>query len=246
MDRARESLDPVAEELRGKGWNVGVQVVFGPVAASIARVAREEQVDIIAMATHGRSGLARLVLGSIAAETLHRTRMPMLVLRPAALQQVEADQESGTQDSTADEGPLTILVCLDLTDKANAALGPTARLAGAAGARVVLLNVIRPITDLGHVVAERPEALEYVQAERRMYLQEKAQRLPGIDVETRVEVLAHGEDIEQRIATVATEIHADVVVAVSKRVPGAASVILGSFTQGILRLSPCPVLIVSP
>jgi nucleotide-binding universal stress UspA family protein len=246
MDQARESLDPVEEELRGKGRNVGVQVVFGPVAASIARVAREEQVDIIAMATHGRSGLARLVLGSIAAETLHRTRMPMLMLRPAALQQVEADQEPATQDSTADEGPLSILVCLDLTDKANAALGPTARLAGAAGARVVLLNVIRPITDLGHVVAERPEALEYVQAERRMYLQQKAEHLRGIDVETRVEVLAHGEDIEHRIATVAAEIHADVVVAVSKRVPGASSVILGSFTQGILRLSPCPVLIVSP
>jgi nucleotide-binding universal stress UspA family protein len=216
------------------------------VAAGIAEVAREEQVDVIAMATHGRSGLARLVLGSVATETLRRASMPVLLLRPAALQHVEADQEPTTQDSRADEGPLSILVCLDLTDKDGAALAPTARLAHAAGARIVLLNVVRPMTDLGHVVAERSEALEYVQAERRMYLQEKAGHLQGFDVETRVEVLAHREEIEQRIATVAAEIRADAVVVVSKRVSSATGVILGSFAQGILRLSPCPVLIVSP
>lgn len=143
--------------------------------------------------------------------------------------------------------PLTLLVALDLTDKADAAPGPTARLARAGGARVVLSNVFRPSTDMGHVVAESREAsVNYVRAERQMYLDEKAQQLAGLDVHTRVEVLTHGEEVDQCIAAVAGEIGADILVLVSKRVSSTAGVILGSFAQGIVRLSPSPVLIVSP
>jgi nucleotide-binding universal stress UspA family protein len=51
-------------------------------AASLARIAREEQVDLVALATHGRGGLARLALGSVATATLQRTPVPLLVVRP--------------------------------------------------------------------------------------------------------------------------------------------------------------------
>jgi hypothetical protein len=53
-------------------------------------------------------------------------------------------------------------------------LGPTARLAEVSGARIVFVNVIRPTTDLGHVVAERTQALQFVRNERLLYLAEKA------------------------------------------------------------------------
>jgi nucleotide-binding universal stress UspA family protein len=114
------------------------------------------------------------------------------------------------------------------------------------GARVVLVNVFRPATDMSHVHAPTKAAIEYVRAERRLYLEDKRREMPGLDVEARVEVLAHGEEIDQRIAAVAAEIAADMVVVVSKRVSNAAGLVIGSIAQGIVRRSPCPVLIVSP
>ncbi len=70
--------------------------------------------------------------------------------------------------------------------------------------------------------------------------------LEGFDVTTRVEVQAHGEEVDECIARVASEVHADVLVVVSKHVSGGTSAVLGSFAQGILKLSPCPVLVVHP
>jgi nucleotide-binding universal stress UspA family protein len=126
------------------------------------------------------------------------------------------------------------------------ALAPTARLAQAAGAQVVLVNVFRPATDTVHVHAPRANAVEYVRNERRLYLEGLVKELTGVDVDIRVEVLGIREDIDQRIAEVATDIDADMIVVVSKRVSSATGVLLGSTAQDILGRSPCPVLVVSP
>jgi hypothetical protein len=45
-------------------------------------IARAEQVDLLAMATHGRGGLSRLVMGSSATGVVHRAEMPVLLVRP--------------------------------------------------------------------------------------------------------------------------------------------------------------------
>jgi nucleotide-binding universal stress UspA family protein len=111
---------------------------------------------------------------------------------------------------------------------------------------VVLVNVFRPSTDMGHVRAPRRAAIEFVRSERRLFLEEKARQLPGLDVETRVEVLAHGEDVEERISNVAADVGAAMVVVVSKRATSTSGVVIGSFAQGIVSRSPCPVLIVAP
>jgi nucleotide-binding universal stress UspA family protein len=142
---------------------------------------------------------------------------------------------------------LTVLVAIDVSENANAALAPTAMLARAADAHVILLNVFWPSVDMGHVTAgTQQKRIEYVQRERQLYLQEKARTLEGLDVATRVEVQSHSEEVDECIARVASEVQADVLVVVSKRVSGGASAVLGSFAQGILRLSPCPVLVVRP
>jgi hypothetical protein len=57
----------------------------GAPAPTIAATAREQGADLIAMATHGRGGLARLVMGSTTTGTLQRSTVPLLVVRPAAL-----------------------------------------------------------------------------------------------------------------------------------------------------------------
>jgi nucleotide-binding universal stress UspA family protein len=85
VDFARQYLNEVAARWRS-GAPMRCRAVVGrPVSRMILQVAREEQVDLIAMATHGRSGIARLVLGSVAAGTIQHAETPVLVVRSPAL-----------------------------------------------------------------------------------------------------------------------------------------------------------------
>jgi nucleotide-binding universal stress UspA family protein len=258
MEGAEQYLEEVAERLRTDDLRVTVRTEVGAPAAVIANIAAKLDVDLIAMATHGRSGFARVVLGSVATETLQRSSVPLLLLRPPSLTRDIAPASAASRElghapveveSDAPQGGRqpTLLVALDLTEKADAALGPAARLARACDAKVVLLNVFWPPVDMGHLqVGSQAERIEYVRTERRMYLKQKARAFEDLDISTRVEVQAHSEEVDECIARVAREVDADVLVVVSKCVSGPASVVLGSFAQGILRLSPCPVLVVRP
>ena len=53
----------------------------GPVVGTILNVAEREQVDLIAMASHGRTGLARVFYGSVAAGILQQVDRPLLLIR---------------------------------------------------------------------------------------------------------------------------------------------------------------------
>ncbi|HYU17741.1 MAG TPA: universal stress protein [Chloroflexota bacterium] len=82
---ARQYLEGLAAKLRASGRGVEVHVELSPPALTIANVARDRGAGLIAMATHGRGGLARLALGSVAAATLQLTSVPLLLVRPAAV-----------------------------------------------------------------------------------------------------------------------------------------------------------------
>jgi nucleotide-binding universal stress UspA family protein len=63
----------------------GPASVVGQAAAVIAHTAEQEGVALIAMATHGRGGLGRLVMSSVATGVLQRARVPLLLMRPAVV-----------------------------------------------------------------------------------------------------------------------------------------------------------------
>ncbi len=69
------------EEFREKGIDAKIHIGQGPVVESIINVARSEDVDLIAMASHGRTGLSRVFYGSVAIGVLHRVRRPLLLIR---------------------------------------------------------------------------------------------------------------------------------------------------------------------
>jgi nucleotide-binding universal stress UspA family protein len=79
--RVREYLERVAADLKASGLRVETQAEMGHVVSTILRVAHERQVGLIAMATHGRGGLQRLMLGSVASDTLRRAQVPLLLVR---------------------------------------------------------------------------------------------------------------------------------------------------------------------
>ncbi|MCS6828189.1 MAG: universal stress protein, partial [Caldilinea sp.] len=68
-----EALQSEAERLRSLGYAVKLEVQFGDPAQRIVQYANEEGIGLIAMATHGRSGLSRLVMGSVAERVLRST-----------------------------------------------------------------------------------------------------------------------------------------------------------------------------
>jgi nucleotide-binding universal stress UspA family protein len=78
---AENYLVSVEGELSARGLSVARFVEYGPVVETIISVAEREQVDLIAMASHGRTGLARVFYGSVAAGVLQRIDRPLLLIR---------------------------------------------------------------------------------------------------------------------------------------------------------------------
>jgi nucleotide-binding universal stress UspA family protein len=79
---AETYLAGVAERLKRQGLNkVETSVWYGPAAAAIVDAARARKADMIVMTTHGRGGLGRLILGSVAESVLRGTATPILLLR---------------------------------------------------------------------------------------------------------------------------------------------------------------------
>jgi nucleotide-binding universal stress UspA family protein len=82
--RRQRYLDALAEHLAMADFAVRTLVRVGDAATEIVRCARDEQADAIAMSTHGRGGLDRLLHGSVAETVLRTARLPVLLVRPAA------------------------------------------------------------------------------------------------------------------------------------------------------------------
>ena len=89
-------LEMIALELRKAGLNVTTAVEEGGVAADdILDYAHIAQADLIVMSTHGRSGIQRWLLGSVADKVVHGAKIPVLLIRPCReAQHVQKDTRS--------------------------------------------------------------------------------------------------------------------------------------------------------
>jgi nucleotide-binding universal stress UspA family protein len=74
-------LSNIASQLKQEGLEVETGVKFGEASLEIISFAAEKKADIIAMSTHGRSGIGNWVLGSVAARVLYEGQIPLLLVR---------------------------------------------------------------------------------------------------------------------------------------------------------------------
>ncbi|MBI4246604.1 MAG: universal stress protein [Candidatus Rokubacteria bacterium] len=81
LAEARAYLEPIADTLRAKGIRVSVEVRRGEPVTEIAAAAGATGSDLIAMTTHGRSGLGRLLFGSVAEAVLRQAEIPVFLMR---------------------------------------------------------------------------------------------------------------------------------------------------------------------
>lgn len=78
---AKSYLQEVQTKLEQQGIQVSTTIMQGPPAEEILAAAAQENVDMIAIASHGRSGLGRVFYGSVAAGILERADRPLLIIR---------------------------------------------------------------------------------------------------------------------------------------------------------------------
>jgi nucleotide-binding universal stress UspA family protein len=144
-------LNDVAGRLADRGMSADASVLEGPrVADSLSAYADEVDADMVLIASHGRSGMRRFWLGSVASDLVRSTNLPVFVTRPGA--------------EGADAGPVdirTIVVALDGSVAAESAIAPASELARTSGGRLVLVHVA------GSSWAEATEYLEEVAAPLR-------------------------------------------------------------------------------
>jgi nucleotide-binding universal stress UspA family protein len=91
LREAEQYLEEIASSVHVATGPVDVLVEEGDPPHEIAKVAQQERVDLIAMATHGRTGLARVTLGSVATAILQQAQTPVLLVRPAGLSGAPAE-----------------------------------------------------------------------------------------------------------------------------------------------------------
>jgi nucleotide-binding universal stress UspA family protein len=84
VEDAEKYLAGVAERISTLGVrDIDTSVWYGAPATAILEATRLRQPDLIVMTTHGRSGLERLIFGSVAETVLRSTTTPILLIRPA-------------------------------------------------------------------------------------------------------------------------------------------------------------------
>lgn len=203
VEEAAEFLRGAARSLSSDGVTVHTAVYRdGPVAEAILRAATAQGADLIVMSTHGRSGLRRVVLGSVAERVLQATTLPLVLVR--------GYPRPGFQREGA---YCRILVPLDGTPPAESALRYVAGEAFARDAELLLLysgqparapvapGVLRDGPEqacerIGQESAgERAAARQYLGATTRAHLDRQAWHVHG-DPATAILDFADDQDIE--------------------------------------------------
>lgn len=204
-------------------------IAAGP---AILNYADEQDIDVIVMGTHGRRGVRRMLLGSVAEEVVRRADCPVLTVR-------------GLPDGTSDPSVAvrSILVPIDFSIHSREALRSARELAAHFGARL----------DLLHIVEERLPPAYYVGGIGSIYdidpdIEDKARdKMKSFYLETGgaavQEVAYHAEPGQpaKHIAEFAGEEDADLIVMSTHGLTGLEHFFMGSVAEKVVRRAPVPV-----
>jgi nucleotide-binding universal stress UspA family protein len=214
-------LEERRRELSGENLEASAVLRVGRPAAEIADLARGRAATCIAMTTHGRRGVERLTLGSVAEEVVRHAPVPMLLVR---------------SDAAALAGR-RILVPLDGSAAAESVLPDAVRLSRALGWPIDLVRVELPIlapAGLGEPLMPIPgeDPMPYLQAIRSKASGEGAAGVRTVALEGRAttRILDHAHGAETGLICMTTHGRT-----------GLARLVLGSIAEELIRTAPCPV-----
>lgn len=231
---AGEGLDRLVGSVADPALAVTVRVEEGAASQRILSVAREGSADLIVMGTHGRTGLGRILLGSVADTVVRLAPCPVLTVRA---------RPEGREE--APSGIARICYATDFSTTAKAAWPWVLALAEATGAEVDLLHVVfAPVPDRSlspEVLGVMAQHLhEQGEAEAERFLRESPLR------PERVHILIGSGVVGDQIVHSARARSADLIVMGTHGWSGLLRWMLGSVAHHVIQAAPCPVLTVGP
>jgi nucleotide-binding universal stress UspA family protein len=230
-DEARSYLDRIAARVTGEGVACETRVAEEIPAQAIHKVADELEVSLVVMSTHGRTGLTRWALGSVADKVLRSLSRPILLVRAGA--ETEALRIEH------------IMVGLDGSSMAEQVLPCVAWLAGALSARVTLASVaivpdILPETRRG--VRELTGIEKDFESQLSTYLEGHVSALQQAGVEARAEVIS-SEDVAHALIDRDARGDVDLVALTTHGRGGLTRWAFGSVADRVVRGAQTPVLV---
>ena len=229
---AREQLEAIAQEhFSDTNHAILTQFNSNP-AAGILEAQKEVGADLVVMSSHGRTGFAHLILGSVAERVVREAVCPVLAIR-------QGDEEVVTSAFQ------NILVPVDIADRSATALICARQIAVQHGGTVYPLHVV-PTEDIylqrDVYRLQEGEGTNLVQAEKvaKERLAEVSQSyLEGVRYEPVVHV---SNDPARTFLEMEKEVGADLLVMATHGFTGLFHLLLGSLTEKMMREAGCPVL----
>jgi nucleotide-binding universal stress UspA family protein len=217
------------------GLEVEPIIVEGEPAPEIARAAREFDIDLVTIVTHGRRGLTRALWGSTAEEIIAEAPCPVLTIRPPQHDFVEH------RGSNTEIRLNRVLLATNFRTTANAATQMAVAMAARAGAE---LHVVYVISDyVGQMAEMFPEASGPPLSRLREFVEERMQNFVRDNGGRATTHIAEGRPYEE-IVRLAMESDFDLIVigtSAHASLFGGAPV-LGPDIERVVRNAPCPVL----
>ena len=210
-------------------------VLVGSPAAVLTSQIERQGVDLVAIATHGRSGLGRVLLGSVADNLLHSTDVPLLVVRPPEIE-VEGEIKLSS-----------IIVPLDGSPLAESVLSYVKDMAKALSLTVTLVRAIPTVTALSsgpEYVLLPMDIITEMKEAAILYLDNVAQSLRDEGLSCTTEVVEG--DTASAISEYARKKQNHLVAISSHGRSGIARAVMGSIADRLIRTSGDPVLVVRP
>jgi nucleotide-binding universal stress UspA family protein len=233
---AREYLDKAAGPLREQGFSVSLMVRAGAAATRIVEEASAEPGALIAMSTHGRSGVARWAFGSVTDKVIQTAANPLLIVR-----------SSDDPPAASDIAIQSIMAPLDGSSLAEQVLPHVVHLAKSLNLGVILLRATPAAADyyrfMDYPVAQYDDLPEQVDAEALGYLEEQGRQLRSQGLAQVQERLVHGP-AAIAVADFARETPNSLVAMTTHGRSGLGRWILGSVADRVIRHSGGPVLVI--
>jgi nucleotide-binding universal stress UspA family protein len=232
LNDLRESGRQALERVKLPGTSDDVTVtrhleIGGPVE-TILRHAHVNANDLICIGTHGRSGLSRLALGSVAERVVQRSKCPVLVAHAGA-------------KSTRDVAIRRILVPVDFGDFTTPTLAAAGDLARKVAAPIDLVHVIADIVPARSEIPIAYREIEVSHREIRKWADQELARLDVAGVKVTRHVLC-GNPFEQ-IVNYAGEHGVDLICLATHGRTGIVHWFLGSVAEMVVRKASCSVLV---
>ena len=229
-------LESLTDRLRGRSLSCEFAITAGEPGDTILSEADAKAVDIIAMSTHGRSGLARWILGSVADKVVHRTDKPLLLVR--------AHDGKDRPPATIDR----VLVPLDGSPLSLSVLPFVEEVAATLGASLVLYNGVPPLDvypGAETTAARIGTVIDDLMEQGRAFLGQVAREVKERGKVEARSVVTIGFAVDE-IVRVAEEVHAGLIAMATHGRSGVDRWVMGSVADGVVRRSSLPCLLVRP